>query len=325
MVEACERAGVILGDRTTTCPAPASTGRSGASSPTARSGESWPSVSSTPSCCRSGSRAGGSAARPAAASPWTSPATTRRSSTRSLGALPADVVALATQQGPWEAAAEDAIMATMRYADGTLVQTHDAFTVAYAPTGLHVMGSDGAIFATDVMTQEPDRHRRLRDASGRTGDRGLGPARPVRDQRRRVRRRRARRVRPAGRDRPGRAREPSQVALAVRQAAESGRARRPVARRPDRARPRQFGTVPASEPRSEHDRADGPRGGPPIPRSDQHRARDPAVLRALRREEPHLELRQALPPVLRADLLPRRQGEHRCRRSNRWTSSGSTS
>ena len=34
-------------------------------------------------------------------------------------------------------------MSTMRYADGALVQTHDAFTVAYAPTGLHVIGSDG--------------------------------------------------------------------------------------------------------------------------------------------------------------------------------------
>ena len=68
-----------------------------------------------------------------------------------------DVVALATKQGSWEAAAEDALMSTMRYANGVLVQTHDAFTVAYAPTGLHVIGEDGAIFATDVMTQEPDR------------------------------------------------------------------------------------------------------------------------------------------------------------------------
>jgi 1,5-anhydro-D-fructose reductase (1,5-anhydro-D-mannitol-forming) len=64
------------------------------------------------------------------------------------------------------AAAEDALMATMRYADGTLVQTHDAFTVQYAPTGLHVIGSDGAIFATDVMSQDPVGTLRLRDASG---------------------------------------------------------------------------------------------------------------------------------------------------------------
>jgi 1,5-anhydro-D-fructose reductase (1,5-anhydro-D-mannitol-forming) len=83
-----------------------------------------------------------------------------------LGVLPEDVVALATRQGPWEAAAEDALMSTMRYADGALVQTHDAFTVAYAPTGLHVIGSEGAIFATDVMTQDPIGTIVLRDAAG---------------------------------------------------------------------------------------------------------------------------------------------------------------
>jgi 1,5-anhydro-D-fructose reductase (1,5-anhydro-D-mannitol-forming) len=85
---------------------------------------------------------------------------------RLLGSLPVDLVALATHQGPWEAAAEDALMSTMRYADGTLAQTHDAFTVQYAPTGLHVIGSDGAIFATAVMTQDPIGTVVLRDASG---------------------------------------------------------------------------------------------------------------------------------------------------------------
>ena len=83
-----------------------------------------------------------------------------------LGALPVDVVALATQQGPWDAATEDAIMATMRYADGALVQTHDAFTIQYTPTGLQVMGSEGAIFGTNVMTQDPNGTAVLRDASG---------------------------------------------------------------------------------------------------------------------------------------------------------------
>jgi 1,5-anhydro-D-fructose reductase (1,5-anhydro-D-mannitol-forming) len=80
--------------------------------------------------------------------------------------MPVDVVALATRQGPWEAAAEDALMSTMRYADGTLAQTHDAFTVAHAPTGMHVVGSDGAIFATGVMTQDPIGTVVLRDAAG---------------------------------------------------------------------------------------------------------------------------------------------------------------
>jgi 1,5-anhydro-D-fructose reductase (1,5-anhydro-D-mannitol-forming) len=83
-----------------------------------------------------------------------------------LGALPVDVVALATKQGTWAAAADDALMSTMRYADGALVQTHDAFTVAYAPTALHVIGSDGAIMANDVMTQDPIGTVALRDARG---------------------------------------------------------------------------------------------------------------------------------------------------------------
>jgi 1,5-anhydro-D-fructose reductase (1,5-anhydro-D-mannitol-forming) len=83
-----------------------------------------------------------------------------------VGELPVDVLAFATKQGAWESAAEDALMATMRYANGVLVQTHDAFTVAYAPTGLHVIGEDGAILATNVMTQEPVGTVVLRDASG---------------------------------------------------------------------------------------------------------------------------------------------------------------
>ena len=83
-----------------------------------------------------------------------------------LGALPADVVALAANQGPWGAAAEDALMSTLRYADGTLVQTHDAFTVAYSPTGLHVLGSEGSIEATNAMSQDPIGTILVRDANG---------------------------------------------------------------------------------------------------------------------------------------------------------------
>jgi 1,5-anhydro-D-fructose reductase (1,5-anhydro-D-mannitol-forming) len=83
-----------------------------------------------------------------------------------LEAMPLEIVALSTKQGPWEAAADDALMSTMRYPGGALVQTHDAFTVAYAPTAFHVIGSDGAIFASDVMTQDPIGTIMLRDAQG---------------------------------------------------------------------------------------------------------------------------------------------------------------
>ncbi len=86
-----------------------------------------------------------------------------------LGALPTDVVALAASQGPWGSAAEDAVMSTLRYADGTLVQTHDAFTIAHAPTGLQVLGSDGSIEARDAMVQDPIGVILLRDSRGERG------------------------------------------------------------------------------------------------------------------------------------------------------------
>jgi 1,5-anhydro-D-fructose reductase (1,5-anhydro-D-mannitol-forming) len=83
-----------------------------------------------------------------------------------LGALPADVIALAATQGPWGAAAEDAVMSTLRYADGTLVQTHDAFTIPYSPTGLHVLGSEGSIEAVGAMVQDPTGTILMRDSYG---------------------------------------------------------------------------------------------------------------------------------------------------------------
>jgi 1,5-anhydro-D-fructose reductase (1,5-anhydro-D-mannitol-forming) len=83
-----------------------------------------------------------------------------------LNALPTDVVALAVNQGSWDAAAEDALMSTLRYADGTLVQTHDAFTIAYSPTGLEVLGSDGSIAARAAMVQDPVGTILLRNSSG---------------------------------------------------------------------------------------------------------------------------------------------------------------
>jgi 1,5-anhydro-D-fructose reductase (1,5-anhydro-D-mannitol-forming) len=79
---------------------------------------------------------------------------------------PLDAVALGVRQGPWDAAVDDAIMSVLRYEGDVVVQTHDAFTVAYAGTGFEVHGTDGSIFATDVMGQEPIGNVILRDATG---------------------------------------------------------------------------------------------------------------------------------------------------------------
>lgn len=79
---------------------------------------------------------------------------------------PIDAVALGVRQGSWDAAVDDAIMSVLRYDGDVVVQTHDAFTVGYAGTGLEVHGDEGSIVARDVMTQEPTGSVLLRDAAG---------------------------------------------------------------------------------------------------------------------------------------------------------------
>jgi 1,5-anhydro-D-fructose reductase (1,5-anhydro-D-mannitol-forming) len=83
-----------------------------------------------------------------------------------LGRAATEAASLAVRQGPWDAAVEDAVVGAVRYGETTLVQTHDAFTVPYAGTGLEVHGTEGSIVARDVMTQDPVGHVRLRDAAG---------------------------------------------------------------------------------------------------------------------------------------------------------------
>jgi 1,5-anhydro-D-fructose reductase (1,5-anhydro-D-mannitol-forming) len=79
---------------------------------------------------------------------------------------PLEAAAIAVAQGPWGTTAEDAVMTAIRYEGEVLAQTHDAFTVANAETGLEVHGTDGSIMATEVMTQDPVGTVVLRDASG---------------------------------------------------------------------------------------------------------------------------------------------------------------
>lgn len=83
-----------------------------------------------------------------------------------LGRAPLEAAAIAVRQGDWDAAAEDAVVASLRYEGDVLVQTHDAFTVGYAGTGLEVHGSEGSIVARDVMTQDPVGSVVLRTAAG---------------------------------------------------------------------------------------------------------------------------------------------------------------
>jgi 1,5-anhydro-D-fructose reductase (1,5-anhydro-D-mannitol-forming) len=60
----------------------------------------------------------------------------------------------------------DGVMAIVRFKNGVLAQLHDAFTVPYAPTGLEIHGTEGSLFAKDVMTQRPVGEITLRSAEG---------------------------------------------------------------------------------------------------------------------------------------------------------------
>jgi 1,5-anhydro-D-fructose reductase (1,5-anhydro-D-mannitol-forming) len=83
-----------------------------------------------------------------------------------LGREPLEAAAVAVRQGPWDAAAEDAVVAALRYEGEVLVQTHDAYTLSHAGNALEVHGRDGSIVAAGVMAPEPAGHIVLRTSVG---------------------------------------------------------------------------------------------------------------------------------------------------------------
>jgi 1,5-anhydro-D-fructose reductase (1,5-anhydro-D-mannitol-forming) len=66
-----------------------------------------------------------------------------------------DVTARSATQGLANGGIEDAVMGVMYFRNGVLAQFHDAFTVKHAPTGLEIHGTEGSLFAFNVMTQDP--------------------------------------------------------------------------------------------------------------------------------------------------------------------------
>ena len=82
-----------------------------------------------------------------------------------LDSRPRLATAVGIAQGEWFSGAPDAVMTSLLYGQVT-VQTHDAFTVAHRPTRFDVFGTEGAILATDVMTQDPVGEVVLRTGAG---------------------------------------------------------------------------------------------------------------------------------------------------------------
>ena len=132
---------------------------------------------------------------------------------------PAEVVAMAATSG-MGAGVEDSVMSVWTMPSGAMVQTHESFTHPFAGSGVEVHGTDGSIFGRGIMTQRPvgevelvtaagretvgfDRHDLYTLGLGRFADAVAGKGRPAAD----------------GVDGV----KSLAVALAVREAAETGR------------------------------------------------------------------------------------------------------
>jgi 1,5-anhydro-D-fructose reductase (1,5-anhydro-D-mannitol-forming) len=92
-----------------------------------------------------------------------------------LGDEVVEATALAAQQGLAAGDLEDAVMGVMRFRQGALAQHHDAFTIRHAPTGFEVHGTEGSLYAEDVMTQDPIGRVVLRREGARDEEVDAGP------------------------------------------------------------------------------------------------------------------------------------------------------
>ncbi|MCQ0987135.1 Gfo/Idh/MocA family protein [Jiella marina] len=83
-----------------------------------------------------------------------------------LGEDPVEVVARQTVSGLGQGV-EDSAMSIWEMPSGTMVQTHESFTHAFAETGIEFHGTKGSIVARGVMTQNPVGEVWLTDENGR--------------------------------------------------------------------------------------------------------------------------------------------------------------
>jgi 1,5-anhydro-D-fructose reductase (1,5-anhydro-D-mannitol-forming) len=78
---------------------------------------------------------------------------------------PSEVIAIDAVSGMGQGV-EDSVMSIWTMPSGIMVQTHESFTHAHAGTGFEIHGTEGSIFAKNVMTQRPIGDVTLRNADG---------------------------------------------------------------------------------------------------------------------------------------------------------------
>lgn len=79
---------------------------------------------------------------------------------------PIEVSAITQTAGMASGGLEDAAMCLWRFKSGVIAQSHEGFTTKFAGTGFEVHGSEGSLFARDVMTQKPIGSVTLRTEKG---------------------------------------------------------------------------------------------------------------------------------------------------------------
>jgi 1,5-anhydro-D-fructose reductase (1,5-anhydro-D-mannitol-forming) len=79
---------------------------------------------------------------------------------------PVEISAFTQSAGMASGGLEDGAMCVWRFRSGLIAQSHEGFTTKFAGTGFEVHGSEGSLFARDVMTQRPIGSVMLRSAKG---------------------------------------------------------------------------------------------------------------------------------------------------------------
>ncbi|MFV0299466.1 MAG: Gfo/Idh/MocA family protein [Paracoccus sp. (in: a-proteobacteria)] len=84
-----------------------------------------------------------------------------------LGEDPVEVTAMSAASGMGQGV-EDSVMSVWSMPSGAQVMAHESFTHQFAGTGIEIHGTEGSIFARNVMTQQPVGEIMLITASGST-------------------------------------------------------------------------------------------------------------------------------------------------------------
>jgi 1,5-anhydro-D-fructose reductase (1,5-anhydro-D-mannitol-forming) len=80
---------------------------------------------------------------------------------------PVEIAAFTQSAGMAGGGLEDGAMCVWRFKSGVIAQSHEGFTTKYAGTGFEVHGTEGSLFAKDVMTQKPAGTVVLRTTAGK--------------------------------------------------------------------------------------------------------------------------------------------------------------